>query len=60
MTRDLERLIAAAKKVNMTDNEKEQQRLSFAYGSAKIENEDITKDMIKHAAEKLQKRASYG
>jgi hypothetical protein len=60
MKSDLEQLITAAKSVKMSENEKEKQRLSFAYGSAKIENEDITRDMIVRAAQRLSKLATYG
>jgi hypothetical protein len=37
----------------MTTAEREQQRRSFAYGNAKIENDRITKETIARAAEDL-------
>ena len=54
MSDDLKKLLEAAKKKPMTAEEKESQRLSFAYGSAKIENDDITREMIKEAALRMQ------
>ena len=38
----------------MTDDQRQKQRLSFAYGSAKIENDLITREMIEAAARKLE------
>ncbi len=49
MTR-LEQIIEKAKKYQMSAQEKEEQRRSFAYGNAKIENDDITREMINKAA----------
>jgi len=36
----------AAKKVKMSSSEQEEQRQSFAYGNAKIENDLIEKDIV--------------
>ena len=55
MTKHLEDLLEAAKKVVPTPEEKEQQRRSFAYGNTKIENSRITREMVDHAAESLGK-----
>jgi hypothetical protein len=57
---NLDAMIGAAKAVIMTDAEKEEQRRSFAYGSAKIENEDITREMVDAAAERLMQRRGNG
>jgi hypothetical protein len=57
---DLDAMIGRAKAVAMTEAEKEEQRRSFAYGSAKIENEDITREMVDAAAERLMQRRSDG
>lgn len=53
MTRHLEKLLEAAKKVVPTAEEKEQQRRSFAYGNTKIENSRITREMVDRAADEL-------
>ncbi len=55
MTGELERLIKKAKSIQMTTEEKEIQRQSFAYGNAKIENDDITKEFVAEAAKQLAK-----
>jgi hypothetical protein len=53
MTRNLEMLLDAAKKIVPTPEEKEQQRRSFAYGNTKIENSRITREMVDRAADAL-------
>jgi hypothetical protein len=55
MSRQLENLLEAAKKVVMSPEEKEQQRRSFAYGNTKIENSRITREMVDEAADALNK-----
>lgn len=49
---NLDRIIEKAKEYQMSAQEKEQQRRSFAYGNAKIENDRVTKEMIDQAASK--------
>ena len=51
---DLTKLIEAARKVRMTPEQKEQQRRSFAYGNAKIENDLVTRDTVDEQAESLK------
>lgn len=53
MAEALRRLIEIAGRVTMTEDQRERQRRSFAYGSAKIENEDITPEMVDEAASRL-------
>ena len=48
---DLAELIALARGIDMTPQEKERQRRSFAYGNTKVENRDITQDAIAAAAD---------
>lgn len=50
---ELDQVIEIAKKYSMTDVEREQQRQSFAYGNANIENEFVTREMISDAAKRL-------
>jgi hypothetical protein len=54
MTGNLRELIEKSRSVQMSEREAEQQRRSFAYGSAKIENSDITRELIDEAAVKLK------
>ena len=57
MTKNLEELIEHARAVHMSAQHLEEQRRSFAFGSAKIENDDITRDIINEAAERLNLKA---
>ncbi|MGP3711651.1 hypothetical protein ACS5UA_12455 [Brucella sp. RRSP16] len=54
MTEALKRLIEAAKTIEQSKQDLEQQRRSFAYGNTKFENEMITRAMIDDQAEKLR------
>lgn len=60
MSKKLNELLELAKHVNMTEAQLEQQRISFAYGNTKFENERITKDTVTEAAEKLRTDAKNG
>ncbi|VFU08626.1 hypothetical protein [Methylocella tundrae] len=53
MTEALEALIAKAQKVQMTDGQLREQRLSFVYGNTHIENVRITREMVAEADEKV-------
>ena len=55
MSDKLQKLIDASRNVRMSEAQKEQQRRSFAYGNANIENERVTRKMIDEAAEKVRK-----
>ncbi len=55
LAKQLELLLEAARKHELTDAEKEEQRRRFAYGNAKIENPRITRDMIDQEAEALNR-----
>lgn len=50
-------LIEAAKKVQSTTAQQEQQRRSFAYGNTAFENPLITREMVDAQADKLAKAA---
>lgn len=50
---NLAQLLEIAKQVEMSKQEQEQQRRSFAYGNTKIENRDITPEAIERAASVL-------
>jgi hypothetical protein len=55
MSEKLQKLIDASRGIHMSEAEKEEQRRSFAYGNAHIENERVTRQMIDDAATKLGK-----
>ncbi len=54
MRSKLKALLEAARAVRMSNDEKEEQRRSFAYGNTKIENERITRETIDRQAEALK------
>ena len=54
MKTELQKLLKAAKSLRMSREQQEEQRKSFAYGNAGLENELITREMINQQAEKLK------
>lgn len=60
MTAALDALIAKAQKVQMTDQQQREQRLSFVYGNTHIENERITREMVAEADNKVAKEEEQG
>lgn len=52
---NIEEMIERAKNAAVTADEKERQRLSFAYGNAKTENDLVTWEMVEQAALKHKK-----
>jgi len=50
---ELEEMLALARTWPMSVEELEAQRRSFAYGNIKIENEQITWEMVEQEAERL-------
>lgn len=55
MNAALEKLVEHARKVRMTEPQKTEQRISFAFGTAHIENENVTREMVVRAATEKQK-----
>ena len=53
MNEKLKPLVAAARQAEMTPTDRENQRISFAYGNTAIENERITREMIRTEAQRL-------
>ena len=53
MTRNFEAMLEAARKVQTTPQQREEQRRSFAYGNTAYENSNITREMIDRQAEEL-------
>ena len=56
MAKRLSDLLEKAKKVRMSEADKEAQRRSFAYGNAHIENTKVTRDIVAAAAERVGKK----
>jgi len=50
----LQMLIDAARSRSISDEEREAQRRSFAYGNTKIENDRITREMVDEQDELLK------
>ena len=55
VTKELKELLELAKKVKLTEKEKEEQRISFAWGNTHFENKKITKEMVARESKKLFK-----
>lgn len=55
MTQALEALIEKAKRVQMTEKQMREQRLSFVYGNTHIENERITREMVAEADDRVSR-----
>lgn len=53
LAKQLEQLLEVARKHELSETEKEEERRSFAYGNAKIENPRINRAMIDQEAEAL-------
>jgi hypothetical protein len=60
VSNQLTRLLEAAKKHEMSATEQEAQRRSFAYGNANLEDERVTRETVKKAAEDLSKETGGG
>jgi hypothetical protein len=54
MTEELAKLIEAARRHPFSEAEREAQRRSFAYGNAKIGNDQVTWQMIVEADERIK------
>ena len=50
-----EQMIEQARSLKPSDDDRESQRRSFAYGNVKIENERVTREMIDRAADARRK-----
>lgn len=57
MTDALKILLDEARKVQMSPEDMEEQRVSFAYGNTKIENDHITRETVKRESEALKSEA---
>jgi len=50
---DISKLLIRSRNVEMTDSDLQEQRASFAYGTAKLENEHITRKMVQEAMQRV-------
>lgn len=57
MSDHLQKLIDAARSRFVSDDEREAQRRSFAYGNTKIENDRVTREMVAEQDELLKTEA---
>jgi hypothetical protein len=62
MANALIKLIKIARKLPMSESEAAEQRIRFSYGSAKIENDKVTEEMVREAAKKIanQSKLAHG
>ncbi len=58
MSRDAGRLLEKARQVEMSSDQKEEQRRSFAFGNANIENANVTRETVDRAAASIQAKDS--
>ena len=52
----LQQLLDAAKNLEFTPEQKEEQRRSFAFGNANIENPRVTREIVDREAESLKEK----
>lgn len=52
-------LVETARSVRMTPDEQEEQRRSFAWGNANIENASVTRAVVDEVADKLAHNPKY-
>lgn len=55
MTETLMELVRRAKAIDMTPQQEREQRISFVYGNTNIENERITRELVREVDAKLSK-----
>jgi hypothetical protein len=48
MERSISRLIELAKSIRMNEQQRIEQRNSFVYGNIKLENENVTREMVEN------------
>jgi len=51
--RNLSRLVELAKGVRMNDEQRNEQRNSFVYGNTKIENVNVTRELVEEISRRL-------
>jgi hypothetical protein len=58
MSKELQNLIEKARRVQMSSEEKEAQRISFAYGNTRLKNENMTREAVERASQQLKDRTN--
>jgi hypothetical protein len=56
MPKHLDKLVEAARRVKLSRRDQEEQRRSFAFGNANIENQRVTRETVDREAEALEQR----
>lgn len=59
-TRDFEKLVEMARKIEMTPTQLREQRRSFVYGNTRIENENVTREMVDEADARIEAETDKG
>jgi len=54
MDHSISRLIELAKTVRMDDRQRLEQRNSFVYGNVKIENDQVTREMVEEISRTME------
>lgn len=60
MPDEFDRLVEKGRSVSMTPEQWEEQRRSFAYGNAKLENDYVTREMVDQQADLLEAESDTG
>jgi hypothetical protein len=58
--RSLSRLIELAKGVHMNAQQLDAQRNSFVYGNTKIENSNVTRELVEEISQRVPRRTDHG
>ena len=58
--RSLSRLIELAKGVHMNAQQPDAQRNSFVYGNTKIENSNVTRELVEEISQRVPSRTDHG
>jgi hypothetical protein len=54
---ELKRLLEESRQIEVTQKMLAEQRISFAFGNAPADADDITKESVRHASEQISLRA---
>ena len=57
---NLSRLIELARSVHMNDEQRNEQRNSFVYGNTKIENSNVTRELVEEISHRVPREAAHG
>ena len=57
--RNLSRLIELARGVQVNDEQRNEQRNSFVYGNTKIENSNVTRELVEEISHKVPRAPAH-